>query len=57
MTFEHVIEATDAGTRLTERVQITGPLGYVVGPLMRRRLEAVFEAAVAAVARQAEGAA
>ena len=55
MTFDHVIEQGESGTRLTERVQIGGPLGHVLGPLMRRRLEALFAASVAAVARQAEG--
>src|SRR5947208_6558033 len=54
MTFEHVIEPGEDGTRLTERVRISGPLGRVLGPLMRRKLEALFAASVAAVARQAE---
>jgi Polyketide cyclase / dehydrase and lipid transport len=55
MTFDHVIEPDESGTRLTERVQIAGPLGHLLGPLMRRRLEALFATSVAAVARQAEG--
>ena len=54
MTFDHVIEPGEDGTRLTERVRISGPLGRVLGPLMRRKLEALFAASVAAVARQAE---
>ena len=54
MTFDHLIEQDESGTRLTERVQIGGPLGPVLGPLMRRRLEALFTASVEAVARQAE---
>jgi hypothetical protein len=54
LTFDHVIEPGEAGTRLTERVRIHGPLGLAVGPLMRRKLEALFGASVAAVARQAE---
>jgi hypothetical protein len=56
MTFDHVVEAIDAGTRLTERVRIVGPLGYALGPLLRRKLEALFAASLAAVARQAEAA-
>jgi len=56
MTFEHVIKASETGTTLTERVRIDGPLGYVLGPLMRRRLQALFSASVAAVVREAESA-
>jgi Polyketide cyclase / dehydrase and lipid transport len=56
MTFDHVIEAGAGGTQLTERVHISGPLGHVLGPLMRRKLEALFAASVAAVSRQAESA-
>jgi hypothetical protein len=56
MTFDHVIEPCEGGTRLTERVRISGPLGRALGPLMRRKLEALFAASVAAVARQAEAA-
>jgi hypothetical protein len=54
MTFEHVIAPGEAGTELTERVLIHGPLARVVGILMRRKLEALFDASVAHVARRAE---
>lgn len=54
MTFEHVIEPTPDGTVITERAQIRGPLAPLVGPLLRRRLEALFAASVAHVARIAE---
>src|SRR5436190_8089369 len=54
MAFEHVIEPGHAGTALTERVLIRGPLARLVGPLMRRKLEALFGASVAHVARRAE---
>lgn len=54
MTFEHVIEPGEAGTALTERVLIRGPLARFVGSLMRRKLKALFEASVAHVARRAE---
>ena len=53
MTFEHTIEPGADGTTLTERVDIAGPLGQVVAPLLRRKLEALFEASVAAVAGSA----
>jgi len=56
MIFDHVIEPGEDGTRLTERVRISGLLGRAFGPLMRRKLEALFAASVAAVARQAEAA-
>src|SRR6266699_4322902 len=56
MSFDHVLEPGEDGTRLTERVHISGPLGRALGPLMRRKLEALFAASVAAVARQAEAA-
>jgi len=54
MTFDHVIEPVDGGTRLTERVVMRGPLAFVVAPLLRRRLEALFAASVAHVAEVAE---
>jgi len=54
MTFEHVIEPGDAGTVLTERVLIRGPLAWLVGPLMRRKLQALFGTSVAHVARRAD---
>ena len=57
MTFEHTIEPGEAGTELTERVLIRGPLARLVGALIRGRLEALFAASVAHVARQAEQAA
>jgi hypothetical protein len=57
MTFEHVIEPGEAGTEVTERVLIRGPLARIVGPLLRRRLEGLFAASVAHVAHQAEHAA
>jgi hypothetical protein len=56
MTFEHAVETDEGRTRLTERVHMSGPLGRALGPLMRRKLEALFVASVAAVARQAEAA-
>src|SRR5438874_2908017 len=55
MTFEHVIEPGEAGTELTERVLIQGPLGRLVGPLLRRKLTSLFGTSVAHVARRAEG--
>lgn len=57
MTFEHLIEPVEAGTELTERVIIRGPLARLICVLMRRKLEALFAASVAHVARRAEKAA
>jgi len=54
MSFEHVIEPRDAGTTITERVLIAGPLGGIVGRVLRRRLETLFAATTEQVARQAE---
>ncbi len=54
MTFEHVIEPVDGGTKVTERALIAGPLAPLVGALMRRRLETLFDASTAQVVRQAE---
>jgi hypothetical protein len=54
MTFDHTIEAEGGGTKLTESVVIRGPLGHLVGPLMRRKLEVLFAASVAEIARRAE---
>jgi hypothetical protein len=56
MTFDHVVEPGEGGTRLTERVRMSGPLARALGPLMRRKLEALFAASVAAVAREADAA-
>src|SRR5436190_19938748 len=55
MTFEHVIEPGEEGAKLTERVLVSGLLGRPVGALLRRKLEALFAASVAHVARRAEG--
>jgi Polyketide cyclase / dehydrase and lipid transport len=57
MIFDHEIEAAPGGTRLTERVRISGPLGHLFGPLVRRRLEALLATSVATVAHDAEAAA
>jgi Polyketide cyclase / dehydrase and lipid transport len=54
MSFEHLIEPRPEGTRLTERVTITGALAALVAPLLRRRLEALFVASAETVAREAE---
>lgn len=56
MIFDHIIETAEGGTRLTERVRIGGPLARLFGPLLRRKLEALFATSVAMVARDAEAA-
>ena len=50
MTFDHIIAPTADGTSVTERVEITGPLGFAVGLLLRRKLQALLAASVAHVA-------
>ena len=54
MTFEHVVEPVEGGSKITERALITGPLAPLVGALMKRRLAALFEASTAHVALEAE---
>jgi hypothetical protein len=56
MTFDHIVERWENGIHLTERVVISGPLARLVGPLFRRRLEALFAKSVAYVASIAENA-
>ena len=54
MTFDHLIEPKERGIELTERVIISGPLARLLGPILRRRLEALFASSVAHVASIAE---
>ena len=54
MTFDHLVEPVEAGTRVTERMLIEGPLARVVSALMGRRMEAVLDSSVAHVAQRAE---
>jgi len=52
---EHVIETAPGGTRLTERLQFSGPFAPLVSRLMARRLERSFTATTAHTARLTEG--
>jgi hypothetical protein len=54
MSFEHVIEPDVAGSKLTERGSISGPLARLIGLLVRRPLQAVLVAMTEQIARQAE---
>ncbi|HZA12447.1 SRPBCC family protein [Mycobacterium sp.] len=56
-TIEHVIEAAEVGTCLTERATFSGPLAGVAARLMGKRLETTFGATTAHCARLAEAAA
>jgi hypothetical protein len=56
MAFDHIVDPDERGIRLTERVIISGPLARLVGPIIRRRLEALFASSVAYVASIAENA-
>ena len=57
MVFDHVVEPDREGSRLTGHVAMTGQLAFVVAPLLRRRLTALFEGRMERVARDAEAAA
>ena len=54
MSFEHVIEPDVAGSKLTERLLLGGPLAKLIDPIVRRRLATVFVAMTEQIARQAE---
>jgi hypothetical protein len=54
MTVEHLIERDVGGTKLTERMWISGPLGRLIGSVLRRRLAALLVAMTEQIARQAE---
>jgi hypothetical protein len=54
VTVEHVIERDVAGTKLTERMSISGPLGALIGRVVRRQITAVLVAMTEQIARQAE---
>jgi hypothetical protein len=54
MTFDHIVEPRERGIHLTERVVMSGPLARLIGPLVRRRPEALFATSVAHVASIAE---
>lgn len=54
MTFEHVIDAAEDGTTLTEQVNLTGPFAGVAGRLMGSRLADTFGETTARIAHLAE---
>jgi hypothetical protein len=54
MTIDHVIDPTDTGIVLTERLTFSGPLAGVVARLMGRRIESTFRATTAHGAELAE---
>lgn len=53
LEFDHLLEEGAAGTRLTHRVTITGPLTPVFSRLIGSRAEATLPAAMAALAELA----
>jgi hypothetical protein len=53
MTFEHVIEPSTTGTKVTERALISGALAPVVGRLMSGKLERLLAASTADLASRA----
>ena len=54
MIAEHLIEPSEAGTKLTERLSFSGPLGELLGRIVRRRLQATLSSMTEQVAREAE---
>ena len=54
MIAEHLVEPEDAGTKLTERLSFSGPLGRLLGRIVRRRLEATLTSMTEQIARDAE---
>ena len=53
MTFEHLIEPMASGTKVTERVLLSGPLAWIAGPLLRRKMQRLIVAATASIAQTA----
>lgn len=56
LTYEHTIDDAADGTKLTERVVITGPFAGLFDLLTRKQLEETFVAVTAEIARSAESA-
>ena len=54
MIAEHLIEPSEAGTKLTERLSFSGPLGGLLGRTVRRRLQATLGSMTEQIAREAE---
>lgn len=54
MTAEHVIEPGQEGTKLTERLSFSGPVGGLLGRTVRRRLQATLASMTEQIAREAE---
>ncbi len=54
MSYEHHIDPTPTGCRLTERAVISGPLAEQVAPQFDTQLRQLFNETTALVARRAE---
>ena len=54
MIAEHLIEPGEAGTKLTEQLSFSGPLGGLLGRTVRRRLQATLASMTEQIAREAE---
>ena len=53
-TIEHLVEPTDSGALLTERMVFTGPLASIAARMLGARLRKTFEATTEHCARLAE---
>ena len=54
MIAEDLIEPGEAGTKLSERLSFSGPLGELLGRIVRRRLQATLASMTEQIAREAE---
>ena len=54
MIAEHLIEPGEAGTKLTERLSFSGPLGGLLERIVQRRLQATLASMTEQIAREAE---
>jgi hypothetical protein len=54
MTIDHIIDPTETGTLLTERLTFSGPLAGLMSRLMGRRIESTFAATTAHAAEVLE---
>lgn len=53
LTFEHMIEPTNGGTRITHRAELAGPLGFLWTPLIGRIIKRELPAGVERLAELA----
>ncbi len=55
-TFHCEVVPSTGGSTISQRLNISGPLGFVFGPIAGERIAASFESLLAGLATKAEGA-